>query len=129
MAVLWLSALIALHLLAWAIWLPQGRVGVFVYSNSPNWQRDVEETILSGVSDRLIVLNWSERKRWRNTLAVWCFRFLNFGRQTNYNPMAIIFRPGRPVRTVRFFDAYRDAKHGNEKQLAAKKKQLFELVS
>lgn len=103
-------------------------MGVFVYSNSPNWQHDVEQSILPIVRGRLMLLNWSERKRWRNSLAVWCFRLTNFGRRSNFNPMAIVFPRWRPLRTVRFFDAYREAKHGHDAQLEIKKKELFELI-
>ncbi len=128
MLVVWLPALILVHLLVWLLWIPKGRVGIMVYSNSPNWQQDVEETILPVVRGRLVVLNWSERKRWRNNLAVWCFRFVNFGRRRNWNPMAVVFRPLRPLRTVRLFQAYRDAKHGELRELESKKKELFELI-
>jgi hypothetical protein len=128
MLVVWLPALVVLHILVWLVWLPRGTRGVMVYSNSPNWQQDVEETILPAVAGKLAVLNWSERKRWGNSLAAWVFRFANFGGRRNFNPMAIVFRPPRPMKTVRFFYAYRDAKHGNLTDLEAKKKELFELI-
>ena len=128
MLLLYLPALMVVHLLVWIVWLPRGRVGVMVYSNSPNWQQDIEETILPAVRQRLVVLNWSERRLWRNDLAVWCFRLVNFGGRSNFNPMAIVFRPWRPLRTVRLFQAYRDAKHGNPRELESKKKKLFELI-
>jgi hypothetical protein len=128
MLVLWGPALVLVHLLAWTVWLPRTYRGVLVYSNSPNWQQDVEHSILPVVRDRLVILNWSERKRWRNSLAAWCFRLVNFGRQTGWNPMAIIFPRWRALRTVRFFDAYRDAKHGNDLELRKRKQELFELI-
>ena len=128
MLVLWAPAVVLIHLLVWSLWLPKGHVGVLVYSNSPNWQQDVEQSILPVVRDRLVILNWSERRLWHNSLAVWCFRLVNFGNRKSFNPMAIVFPKWRPLRTVRFFDAYRDAKHGNDLPLNSKKQELFELI-
>ena len=128
MLLLYLPALFVVHLLVWLLWLPKGRWGVMVYSNSPNWQEDVEQTILPAVRGKLVVLNWSERRQWRNELAVWCFRLVNWGGRRNFNPMAIVFRPMRPLKTVRMFNAYRDAKHGNTRELETKKCELLKLI-
>jgi hypothetical protein len=119
-----LLALIFLHFYAWVWWLPRGKTMLFIYSNSPNWQQDIEENVLPSIHDCAIIMNWSERKQW-NTMspAVWAFKII--GGERDFNPMAIIFRPMRIVRTVRFFQAYRAAKHGDVHELHALKKELI----
>jgi hypothetical protein len=92
---------------------------LLVYSNSPHWQRYVEETWLPRWGDRAVVLNWSERHLWKRTPEVSLFRaFLSSGGAREYNPAAIVVPPtGRRVRIVRFWRAFRDFKHGRDRLL------------
>jgi hypothetical protein len=93
---------------------------LLVYSNSPHWQRYVEETWLPRWGERAIVLNWSERHTWRRSPDVALFRaFLGGGGfAREYNPAAIVVPPtGRRVRIVRFWRAFRDFKHGKDRLL------------
>ena len=74
---------LALHLLAglflyvviWCRWCLNGRYVLFVYSDSPIWHDYVEEHILPRLGESAIVLNWSQRKRWRLTMDVLAFRY------------------------------------------------------
>jgi hypothetical protein len=55
----------------------RGERGILVYSNSPNWQAYIEQNWLPHISDRMAVLNWSERSRWASdALEVQLFRTL-----------------------------------------------------
>ena len=92
---------------------------LLVYSNSPHWQRYVEETWLPRWGDRAIVLNWSERHTWKKSPEVGLFRaFLKGPGAREYNPAAIVVPPtGRRVRIVRFWRAFRDFKHGKDRLL------------
>lgn len=93
---------------------------LLVYSNSPHWQRYVEETWLPRWGERAIVLNWSERHTWKRSPEVGLFRaFLKgAGFAREYNPAAIVVPPtGRRVRVVRFWRAFRDFKHGRDRLL------------
>jgi hypothetical protein len=56
---------ILLHLLLWLLWSPAGTRVLFVYSNSPVWRPYIEEHILPMLPQGSVVLNWSERRRWR----------------------------------------------------------------
>ena len=105
-------------------WRLSGIRGVLVYSNSPHWKTYIEERWLPKVGDRMIVLNWSQRKQWRFSLASemhghYC------GQNQNYNPAAVIPRGLRHPLVFRFFYAFRDAKHGNREALEWLEKRLF----
>jgi hypothetical protein len=99
---------------------------VFVYSDSPTWKDYIEREFLPDLRNRAVILNWSERKHWKNSLAVLAFRY--FGGFRNFNPMGMIFRPLRFVETYRFFEAFKEFKHGNHKDVEKLKKELFEAI-
>jgi hypothetical protein len=104
------------------IWLTSKKqFVVFVYSDSPTWKDYVEREIFPDLQNRAVLLNWSERRNWRNSLAVLAFRY--FGGHRNFNPMGMILRPFRFVKTYRFFEAF---KHGNVKRIQEIKRELFE---
>jgi hypothetical protein len=104
------------------IWLTSKKqFVVFVYSNSPIWKDYIEREILPHIQDRAVILNWSERRKWKNSLAVLAFRY--FGGYRNFNPMGMVFRPFRFVKTYRFFEAW---KHGNVKTVEEIKREIFE---
>ena len=127
-------AAIALHLLAglclnvaaWCCWCARGRYVLFVYSNSPIWQAYVEEHVLPRLGDRAVVLNWSERSRWRHTLPVLAFRY--FGGSREFNPMAVVFRPFRFAHRVRFYEPFREFKHGKHETVTTLTEELFALL-
>jgi len=111
-----------LYLAIWLTWRKQ--FVVFVYSNSPIWKDYIEREILPHIQNRAVVLNWSERRKWKNSLAVLVFRY--FGGYRNFNPMGIVFRPFRFVKTYRFFEAFRGVKYGDPKKVEEIKKELFD---
>jgi hypothetical protein len=94
-----------------------------VYSDSPIWKEYIEREILPYIQDYAVILNWSERRKWKSSLAVLAFRY--FGGYRNFNPMALVFRPFHFVRTYRFFEAFKDLKKGDPKQVEEIKKELF----
>lgn len=107
------------------IWLTSKRqFVVFVYSDSPTWKDYIEREILPHIRDRAVILNWSERRNWKNSLAVLAFRY--FGGHRNFNPMGMVFRPFRFVRTYRFFEAFKEFKHGDTRNVEKLKKELLD---
>ncbi|HLO13901.1 MAG TPA: hypothetical protein VK206_03665 [Anaerolineales bacterium] len=106
----------------WLIWRKQ--FVVFVYSDSPTWKDYIAREILPYLPDRAVILNWSERKKWKNSLASLVFKY--FGGYRNFNPIALVFRPFHLVKTYRFFEAFREFKHGNPKKVEKIKKELFD---
>jgi hypothetical protein len=55
----------ALYLLVWTCWLPRGKDILLVYSDSPIWHEYMATEVLPLVQKRAVVLNWSERQKWR----------------------------------------------------------------
>ena len=101
----------ALHLAIWWSWCRGGRDILLVYSDSPVWRVYVEQRILPQVTGRAVVLNWSQRAKWRLSLAR--MAFAHFGGSREFNPLAVVFRPFGRTRTFRFWRPFRDFKHGN----------------
>jgi hypothetical protein len=113
-----------LHVLLWVLWNPAGKRVLLVYSNSPTWQSYIEEHIIPRLPPGAIVLNWSERRQWRRwSLAYLVFRF--FGGRYEFNPLAVVIHPFRWGRTFRFWQAFRDFKHGRRDTLAWLEAQFF----
>lgn len=113
---------LGLRLLIWALWCPRGRDVLFVYSNSPIWHDNVENQILPNLGDRAVVLNWSERKRWRWSVARRAFR--HFGGDREFNPLAAVFRPFGRTQVFRFWQPFQDFKHGRPEPLRRMKTEL-----
>ena len=99
---------------------------MFVYSDSPTWKDYIETKILPQIRDRAVILNWSERRKWKNSLAVLAFRY--FGGHKNFNPIGIVFRPFRLVKAYRFFEAFKEFKHGDTEKVEKMKRELFEAL-
>jgi hypothetical protein len=107
----YLALRLGVHFLILLTWLPKGKDTLLVYSQSPIWHDYMTTQILPLVKDRAIVLDWSERKKWRNySLPVLAFRLL--GGYRNFNPLVIHFRPFRRAKLFRFWSAFKDWKHG-----------------
>ena len=110
-----------------AVWLTwRDRVVLFVYSDSPTWKDYIEREILPHVQDKAVILNWSERRNWKISLPVLAFHY--FGGYRNFNPIGIVFRPCRFVKTYRFFEAFKEFKHGNPGRVEKMKNELFEIL-
>lgn len=112
-----------LHVSAWCWWCARGADVLLVYSDSPIWKDYVERELLPRLADRAVVLNWSERRKWSPSLAVWAFRY--FGGSRGYNPLAIVFRPFRRAKTFRFYEPFRDFKHGKPERVARMTEELL----
>lgn len=96
-------------------WRRHGRFGrfvLFVYSDSPNWKAYVESNILPRVEGHAVTLNWSRRREWEQTFPFEARVFRRWAGEREFNPLALIIRPGRPVQVLRFWKAFKDFKHG-----------------
>ena len=104
-------------------WHPKGKDTLIVYSNSPHWQQYVETQWLPKWGGRAIVLNWSERKDWTSARSeVSLFRA--FAGTREFNPLAIVVPRRGPVRVIRFWRAFRDFKHGRDRDLVSAEAEL-----
>jgi hypothetical protein len=121
---LWLLHRVTLYVLVWVLWLPKGKDVLFVYSDSPIWKEYMTQQLLPLVQERAIVLNWSERSKWREwSLPVRVLRSLGGG--PDFNPMVILFRPLRPALAFRFWSAFKEWNHGEPEAVERLRKELF----
>jgi hypothetical protein len=112
-----------------ACWTSQGRDLLLVYSNSPHWQRHIEETWLPRWQHRAVVLNWSERSQWGSAARAEVALFRAFAGAREFNPLGIVVpATGRQVRVVRFWRAFREHKHGKDRLLQAAEADLGRLL-
>ena len=117
---------VCLHVAIWIWWCARGRDILFVYSDSPIWQDYIELRLLPYLGGRAVVLNWSQRKRWHLSLALLAFRY--FAGDREFNPLAVVFRPFRRTRTFRFWEPFRDFKHGRPEALRTMEHEFFSLI-
>lgn len=103
----------------------RGRFVLFVYSDSPNWKDYAESDILPRVAPHAVTLNWSRRREWGRTHPFEARVFRRWAGEREFNPLALIIRPGRPVKVLRFWRAFRDFKHGEDAALRETQNALF----
>ena len=134
---LWLGFLVKLK------WYPEGKNLLFVYSNSPNWKEYIENNILTKLSGKAVIVNWSERSKWNwgnKPLELKIFRhwtgvnryFLKGKKKWDgeeFNPAAITFIPWWKPKILRFWKAFKDHKHGKEKRVKDLENQLFKILN
>jgi hypothetical protein len=126
-AILYLLWGAILYIAVWISWCARGRDVLFVFSNSPIWHDYIQQEILSYLGKRAIVLNWSERKQWNPSLAILVFRY--FSNHRDFNPLALVFRPFRFVKTFRFYKPFKDNKRGDLASVEKIKNELFESLA
>jgi hypothetical protein len=107
-----------------ARWGTSGKCLLLVYSNSPHWQAYIEEHWLSQIGRVAVVLNWSERARWPEQHPLEAEIFRMWGGDREFNPLAIVIPERGPVQVIRFWQAFRDYKHGKDRALRAAESEL-----
>ena len=117
---------VCLHIAIWMWWCLRGRDILFVYSDSPIWREYIDQSILPHIGERAVVLNWSERKRRRVSLARLAFH--HFGGYRQFNQLAVVFKPIRRTRKFRFWQPFRDFKHGHAEALHHMEAEFFALI-
>jgi hypothetical protein len=105
-------------------WGEQGKRLLMVYSQSPNWQAYIEENWLPQLQSVAVVLNWSERRIWAERHPLEADIFRTWAGDRAFNPLAIIIPAEGPVQVIRFWQAFRDYKHGKDRTLRAAEAEL-----
>ena len=121
-----LVATACLHIAIWSWWCIRGRDILFVYCDSPVWHDHIERHVLPHLGQRAVVLNWSQRSKWRFSLARMAVH--HFGGQREFNPLAVVFRPFRRTCTFRFWQPFKDFKHGHPEALRRMESEFFGLI-
>jgi hypothetical protein len=125
-AVLYLTFGAFLYAAIWFIWCARGREVLFVYSDSPIWRDYVYEKIFPALDGRAVILNWSERKHWKPSLATYVLKYFSISRE--FNPIALVFKPFRLVRSFKFYTPFKDYKHGHTEGVERMKDELFQAL-
>ena len=99
------------------LWGRQGKDLLIVYSNSPHWQTYVEQNWLPKWGHRAVLLNWSERKRWKRRQPEVALFHAVAGRN-EFNPLGVVVPLTRQrAKVIRFWRAFRDFTHGKDRLL------------
>lgn len=120
----------------WGVWLRvrfrhrwgPNRIALLVYSDSPHWKAYVEERWLARIGDRVVVLNWSERSTWRQAHPLEAAVFRHYAGARAFNPIAIVFPDGGRAEVVRFWQPFRDFRHGKDHTLRLAEERLGSLL-
>ena len=109
---------------AWTVLCRRGTSTIFVTSDSPHWKEYIQDNIIARIPARSVVLNWSEHSRWKRfSLPVRIF--FHFAGSTEFNPIAIVFRPFHRTRVFRFWQPFKDQKHGKTESLKKMEVEFF----
>ena len=107
-----------------AQWGQAGKDVLLVYSDSPHWKDYVETQWLPRLQSRVVLLNWSERAIWTDRHPLEAAIFRRWAGNREFNPIAIVMPRRGPVKVVRFWQAFRDYKHGKDRSLRAAEQEL-----
>ena len=110
-------------------WGPEGKSILFVYSESPNWQSYIEREILPKLSPHAISLNYSKRADWKVKKPLEAKIWAQWAGDRDFNPIAIVIPDRGKVRTIPFYRAFRDFKHGKDGLLRQREEELFDCVA
>ena len=99
---------------------------LFAYSDSPHWKEYIENNIEPVIADKTIFINRSQDSEWKKNNLLESKVIKHWGGDKEYNPIAIIFPRKGKINVVRFYQAFKDYKHGNTALLNEKELELYE---
>jgi hypothetical protein len=102
-----------------------GKDMLVVYTDSPHWKDYIESRWLPRWGDRAIALDRS--KPWR-TDSVEARLWRAIAGSVEHTPVVIVVPPRGAVQIVRFYLAFRDVKHGDERRLRDAEARLAEIL-
>ena len=100
--------------------------GVLITSDSPNWSGYIQENWVARWGDQFVVLNWSQRRKLKSSIAVRLFYQFCSPQERNFCPAVIYLRGLRHPLVFRCFYAFRDYKHGDDAALRSIEHRLFQ---
>lgn len=108
-------------------WGPD-RIALLVYSDSPHWKAYIEQRWFPHVAGRVVVLNWSERSSWARHHSLEAAIVRHYAGAREFNPVVIVFRQGRRAEIIRFWQPFRDYRHGKVHTLTHAERRLGALL-
>jgi len=110
-------------------WGSKGKNILLVYSESPNWQDYIEREIVPKVARHAVLLNYSKRAEWRSDKPLEAKVWEHWCGGKEYNPIAILVPERGQIRTIPFYQAFKDFIHGKSFLLRQKEKELFDFAA
>lgn len=105
-----------------------GRPALLVYSDSPHWKSYIEANWLPQLGERAVVLNWSERSQWNRSHRLEAAVFRHYAGTQEFNPIGIVLSGWRPAEVIRFWQPFRDFRHGRPGPLRQAEARFGELL-
>ena len=102
---------------------------LLVYSRSPIWQEYIESAWLPRLQPHVVLLDWSDRKRWSRWRGPAVQLFRTYAGDRNFNPIALLFPKAGKVRVVRLHEAFRGWKHGKNHALRKAESEILSFVA
>lgn len=118
-----------LQIAVWISWIPRGKSMLIVTSESPVWEDYMAEQIIGVLQARAMILNWSRRKEWSRPANLQVLAFNYYGGKSDFNPLVVVFRPFRRAKVFRFWQAFKNAKHGKSESLEKLREELLDYTN
>ncbi|MGE0133249.1 MAG: hypothetical protein AB7U82_34665 [Blastocatellales bacterium] len=107
---------------------PPNKYILFVYTQSEHWSPYIEQKILPSISDHAVVINRTTQQQWKKEFALEK-RAIELWADIEANPIALVFKPYKKVKAFRFYEAFRDFKHGKESKLNTLCQEFYDYAS
>lgn len=115
----WLLEGAFLRLWFWYRWKVHGQNIILTTSNSPKWKDYMTEFVIPHAADNAMVLNWSERKSWRQIarLPAWAReRWVGRG-QKGHCPSIVFMKSILNIETISLYEPFRLYNRGDATDL------------
>jgi len=115
---IWLSVeSLLLRIWFWFNHKRHGRDVILITSESPIWSDYIRENILPRVENRALVMNWTERRFWRQDMPIAARAYQRWSGEKGMVPSVILVRGFWKIENFSLYQAFRDYKHGKQTTL------------
>lgn len=97
---------------------PKSKYILFIYSDSEHWAPYIEQNIIPKIQESAIIINRTKQQNWKQEYKAE-YKAIAHWAHEDINPIALVFKPYRRVKSFRFYEAFRDYKHGKDSSLHA----------
>jgi hypothetical protein len=109
-----------------AAW-PSGKFVLLAYTESELWAPYIEKELLPQIEQHCVVVNRS-RENWKRQFHAEQRALSFWGGWRAYNPIAVVLRPWGRVRVFRFYEPFKELRHGDRSSLETMSRDLVRCV-
>jgi hypothetical protein len=109
-----------------ATW-PSGKFVLIAYTESELWAPYIENVLLPQIADHCVVVNRS-RENWKRQFRAERGALSFWGGWRSHTPIAVVLRPWGRIRVFRFYDSFKQMKHGQTTSLEAMSSDLIRCI-